>query len=152
MWMKLLSGIIQTKLLSADYYALQVDSKFLVFAGWNPKVCQSKWEQLSNNFVLVFTLFKVVLPLETKVLFWLKRNRNKASLNRIRNSSAGVLCNCERAKVQSNRYSKNKTMQFFLTYLSGVRLENWVKREHLGGCHTHFSVRLWHVTYSARIV
>ena len=63
-----------------------------------------------------------------------------------------VLCNCERAKVRAKRDSKNKNMQFFLTYLSGVRLENWVKREHLGGCHTHFSVRLWHVTYSARIV
>ena len=48
----------------------------------------------------------------TKCL-WLKRSLNKASLNRIRNSSAGVLCNCERAKVQSNRDSKNKTMLFF---------------------------------------
>ena len=67
--MKLLSGIIQTKLLSADYYAVQGDSKFWVFVGWNPKVCQSKWEQLSSNFVLVFTLFKVILLLATKVLF-----------------------------------------------------------------------------------
>ena len=87
----------------------------------------------------------------TKCL-WLKRSRNKASLNPIRNSSAGVLCNCKRAKVQAKRDSKNKTMQFFLTYLRRVRLENWVKRKHLGGCHAHFSMRLWYVTYSARIV